>query len=95
MSGLVPPLSSRTSGGVCPYPLLLPFAERCQRCDLLVEVEGLHLIAVTRREYAWSWIPGPAARWWAWPGLVLWTGCFEGCWLLLVVLRPLACVLVG
>ena len=32
---------------------------------------------------------------WEWPGLVLWTGCFEGCWLLLVVLRPLACVLVG
>ena len=31
----------------------------------------------------------------SWPGLVLWTGCFEGCWLLLVVLRPLACVLVG
>ena len=30
-----------------------------------------------------------------WPGLVLWTECFEGCWLLLVVLRPLACVLVG
>ena len=30
-----------------------------------------------------------------WSGLVLWTGCFEGCWLLLVVLRPLACVLVG
>ena len=32
---------------------------------------------------------------WSWPGLVLWTGCFEGCWLLLVVLCPLACVLVG
>ena len=31
----------------------------------------------------------------AWPGLVLWTGCFEGCWLLLVVLCPLARVLVG
>ena len=31
----------------------------------------------------------------SWPGLVLWTGCCEGCWLLLVVLRPLACVLVG
>ena len=31
----------------------------------------------------------------AWLGLVLRTGCFEGCWLLLVVLRPLACVLVG
>lgn len=30
-----------------------------------------------------------------WPGLVLWTGCFEGCWLLLVVLRPLVRVLVG
>ena len=30
-----------------------------------------------------------------WPGLVLWTECFEGCWLLLVVLCPLACVLVG
>ena len=26
---------------------------------------------------------------------VLWTGCFEGCWLLLVVLCPLARVLVG
>ena len=31
----------------------------------------------------------------SWPGLVLWTGCFEGCWLLLVVLCPLARVLVG
>ena len=31
----------------------------------------------------------------SWSGLVLWTGCFEGCWLLLVVLCPLACVLVG
>ena len=30
-----------------------------------------------------------------WSGLVLWTGCFEGCWLLLVVLCPLARVLVG
>ena len=30
-----------------------------------------------------------------WPGLVLWTGCCEGCWLLLVVLCPLARVLVG
>ena len=33
--------------------------------------------------------------WRGWPGLVLWTGCFEGCWLLLVVLCPLARVLVG
>ena len=30
-----------------------------------------------------------------WPGLVLWAGCFEGCWLLLVVLCPLVRVLVG
>ena len=30
-----------------------------------------------------------------WSGLVLWAGCFEGCWLLLVVLCPLARVLVG
>ena len=30
-----------------------------------------------------------------WSGLVLWTGCFEGCWLLLAVLCPLARVLVG
>ena len=30
-----------------------------------------------------------------WLGLVLWAGCFEGCWLLLVVLCPLARVLVG
>ena len=30
-----------------------------------------------------------------WSGLVLWTGCFEGCWLLLVVLCPLVRVLVG
>ena len=42
----------------------------------------------------------PCASWRAmavprWPGLVLWTGCFEGCWLLLVVLCPLARVLVG
>ena len=28
-------------------------------------------------------------------GLVLWSGCFEGCWLLLVVLCPLVRVLVG
>ena len=31
----------------------------------------------------------------SWLGLVLWAGCFEGCWLLLVVLCPLARVLVG
>ena len=37
----------------------------------------------------------PAQRDELWSGLVLWTGCFEGCWLLLVVLCPLARVLVG
>ena len=41
-------------------------------------------------------VTGQCALWaHGWPGLVLWTGCFEGCWLLLVVLCPLACVLVG
>ena len=50
MSGLLPPLSSRTSGGVSPYLLLLLSLDRCDRCDLLVDLEGFHLIAVARRE---------------------------------------------
>ena len=50
MSGLLPPLSSRTSGGVSPYLLLLLSLDRCDRCGLLVDLEGFHLIAVARRE---------------------------------------------
>ena len=40
-------------------------------------------------------VPPLSLRTSGWPGLVLWTGRFEGCWLLLVVLCPLARVLVG
>ena len=51
----------------------------------------------TRRRHADSQLlmlqnPPPTP---SWSGLVLWAGCFEGCWLLLVVLCPLARVLVG
>ena len=44
MSGLQPPLSSRTSGGVWPYLLLWSL----DRCDLLVGLEGFHLMSVAR-----------------------------------------------
>ena len=60
---------------------------------------GKHVTALnsTRRHMAWIlngiYLGLAAAT--EWPGLVLWTGCFEGCWLLLVVLCPLARVLVG
>ena len=50
MNGLLPPLSSRTLGCFSASLLLFPVAERCQRCDLLVDLEGFHLIAVTGRE---------------------------------------------
>ena len=40
----------------------------------------------TDRRYSWTSF---------WPGLVLWAGCLEGCWLLLVLLRSLARVGVG
>ena len=45
MSGLLPPLSSRTSGGVWPYLLLCVLLDRC---DLLVGLEGFHLMSVAR-----------------------------------------------
>ena len=44
MSGLLPSLSSRTSGGVWPYLLLWSL----DRCDLLVGLEGFHLMSVVR-----------------------------------------------
>ena len=46
MSGLLPPLSSRTSGGVSPTCCC---STSLDRCDLLVGLEGFHLIAVARR----------------------------------------------
>mgnify|MGYP001749221166 FL=1 len=50
VSGLLSPLSSRTLGCLSACLLLFPVAERCQRGDLLVDLEGFHLIAVTGRE---------------------------------------------
>ena len=50
MSGLLPPLSSRDLGrcltATCCCSASL---ERCDRCDLLVGLEGFRLIAVARR----------------------------------------------
>lgn len=48
MSGLLPPLISRTStmpnhSCVCPDAL-----DRCDRCDVLLDVPSLHLVAVTQ-----------------------------------------------
>ena len=48
MSGLLPPLISRTStmlnhSCVCPDAL-----DRCDRCDVLIDFPGLHLVAVTQ-----------------------------------------------
>lgn len=50
MNGLLSPLSSRTLGCVSACLLLFPVAERCQRYDLLVDLEGFHLVAVARRK---------------------------------------------
>ena len=48
MSGLLPPLISRTStvpnhGCACPNAL-----DRCERCDVLLDFPGLHLVAVSK-----------------------------------------------
>ena len=45
MSGLLPSLSSRTSGGVCPTCCC---SVSLDRCDLLVDLEGFHLMSVAR-----------------------------------------------
>ena len=50
MSGLLPPLSSRTSTMSHPTCCCSVSLDRCDRCDLLVGLEGFHLIAVARRE---------------------------------------------
>ena len=49
MSGLLPPLSSRTSTMSHPTCCCSVSLDRCDRCDLLVGLEGFHLIAVARR----------------------------------------------
>ena len=50
MSGLQPPLSSRTSGGVSPTCCCSVSLGRCDRCDLLVDLEDFHLVSVARSE---------------------------------------------
>ena len=49
MSGLQPPLSLRTS--TMSHPTCCSVSlDRCDRCDLLVDLEGFHLVSVARRE---------------------------------------------
>ena len=48
MSGLLPPLSSRTSTMSHPTCCCSASLDRCDRCDLLVGLEGFHLMSVVR-----------------------------------------------
>ena len=48
MSGLLPPLSSRTSTMSHPTCCCCASLDRCDRCDLLVGLEGFHLMSVAR-----------------------------------------------
>ena len=49
MSGLLPPLSSRTSTMSHPTCYCWPASlDRCDRCDLLVNLEGFHLMSAAR-----------------------------------------------
>ena len=48
MSGLLPPLSSRTSTMSHPTCCCSVSLGRCDRCDLLVGLEGFHLMSVAR-----------------------------------------------
>ena len=48
MSGLLPPLSSRTSTMSHPTCCCSVSLDRCDRCDLLVGLEGFHLMGVAR-----------------------------------------------
>ena len=48
MSGLLPPLSSRTSTMSHPTCCCSVSLDRCDRCDLLVGLEGFHLMSVDR-----------------------------------------------
>lgn len=48
MSGLLPPLSSRTSTMSRPTCCCSVLLDRCDRCDLLVGLEGFHLMSVSR-----------------------------------------------
>ena len=48
MSGLLPPLSSRTSTMSHPTCCCSVSLDRCDRCDLLVDLEAFHLMSVAR-----------------------------------------------
>ena len=48
MSGLLPPLSSRTSTMSHPTCCCSVSLDRCDRCDLLVDLEGFHLMSAVR-----------------------------------------------
>ena len=48
MSGLQPPLSSRTSTMSHPTCCCSASLDRCDRCDLLVGLEGFHLMSMVR-----------------------------------------------
>ena len=48
MSGLLPPLSSRTSTMSHPTCCCSESLDRCGRCDLLVDLEGFHLMSASR-----------------------------------------------
>ena len=48
MSGLLPPLSSRTSTMSHPTCCCCASLDRCDRCDLLVGLEGFHLMSAVR-----------------------------------------------
>ena len=50
MGGVLPPLSSRTSTMSHPTCCCSVLLDRCGRCDLLVGLEGFHLVAAARRE---------------------------------------------
>ena len=52
MSGLLPPLSSRTSTMSHPTCCCSVSLDRCDRCDLLVGLEGFHLMSVARTPQA-------------------------------------------
>ena len=50
MSGLLPPLSSGPRAVSRPTCCCSVSLDRCDRCDLLVDLDGFHLISVARRE---------------------------------------------
>ena len=48
MSGLLPPLTSRTSTTLNLSCVCLDALDRCTRCDLLLAFPGLHVVTVTK-----------------------------------------------